>query len=131
MRISRREALGLLGGLAVLMGVPSIVDARPIKPAAPRSIRPSPNRIVIDGSHVSFDQVMKLIEELTEIQTEPNISYCIHVINPNRIADMGGCTVMKPVARTPDDDHIVKIEVDEKEGTWKSSVTPVTITRPT
>jgi hypothetical protein len=130
-KISRREALGLLGGLAVLMGVPSMVDARPIKPAAPLRIKHDPNNIVIDGSSVSFDQVMEAIRRYTDIQTDEDLSYCVHVINPDRMADMGGCTVMTPVRRKVDDDPIVKIEVDDEEGTRKSTVTPVTITRPT
>ena len=105
-QISRREALSALGALAVLMGVscmPKDLDAS----------EPPPTWLTDDTianyttTHseqevMTVKDMLEIIEEFRLQQTEPDMSDCIHMLNPDRMCDMKGHTVMSPVLHHPD-----------------------------
>lgn len=95
--VSRREALGWLGGLAVLMGVPSVEEVAEIKPSDPRWSDVDDSSLVSLHDHdlISFETLNEIIARRREEQTCEDLSDCIHVMNPDRMTDLGGHTIMK------------------------------------
>ncbi len=105
-QMSRRGALGAMGALAILMGVPITAGARKVKPAPPEWLRQDsqycnfvdPRR----APRVDIEQMMRIMKEFSQTQTEPDFSDCIHVIDPSRMVDLRGHTTMNPLLGHPD-----------------------------
>jgi hypothetical protein len=97
--MSRREAIKALGMLSVLMGVPDAATACSARPTAPSWLKYDPSMVTCanEGPRITVEDLMKMMEEMSKHQSEPCLSDCIHVMNPNRMADLGGCTVMSPI----------------------------------
>jgi len=72
--------LGSMAGIAALMGSIPTVSASTLKP----------DEVETSG----VDELMAEIEAESQKQTDADLSGCIHVMNPNRIADMPGATVL-------------------------------------
>jgi len=104
--ISRREALSALGALAVLMGVsctPKDLDASEPPPAWLTDDTLANYTTTHSAQDVlTVKEMLELIEEFRLQQTEPDMSDCIHMLNPDRMCDMKGHTVMGRVENHPD-----------------------------
>lgn len=75
-----------------------MAGAREVKPAPPKWLKPNADIYnATDASAVKIDieKMMELMEQFRHVQTEEDLSDCIHVINPDRMVDMGGCTFMR------------------------------------
>ncbi len=93
-KISRRGTLGLIGGLPILMGALGIDSFANVKPVLPA-------RILSDNDNKSFSYKpfsQKELKEFIDKHKKKNAkdwqSECIHVMNPDRMAFLGGHTCM-------------------------------------
>jgi hypothetical protein len=104
--MSRR---GALAGLVALMGVPSVAAIAEIKPSDSRWDKvdlPSLGLKDSDGETLeSISDLLAMVRRVTLTSfDEEDLSDCIHVMNSDRMADLGGCTVMMP-GKTANDEN--------------------------
>jgi len=91
--------LGGFCALAALMGVPGIASLQAPKPQAPAWLKHDNSMTtVVQSKHykITVQEMMEMIASYSEVQTEPDLSHCVHVMHPNRMADMPGYTVFYP-----------------------------------
>lgn len=95
--MSRRAALGWLGGLAVLMGVPSAKDVLDIKPEDDRWDDIDTSTLYcntsIDNPTTAAD-IMKMVDKFRDLVECEDLTDHIHVMDPNRMTGLGGYTVL-------------------------------------
>jgi len=89
-----------MGALAVLMGGTEIVQAGPSKPEG-QDYDSSVVCMPEPQTTIAIDTLMKVMGEYSAVQTDHDLSDCIHIIDKDRMADMDGYTIMIP----KDDKH--------------------------